>query len=35
MIGTGFVDTHVLVYYLDANAGDRQVHAHAWLERLW
>jgi len=35
MNATSFVDTNVLVYSRDANAGDKQVRALAWLERLW
>ena len=35
MSATSFVDTNVLVYSRDANAGDKQVRAHAWLEQLW
>lgn len=30
-----FVDTNVLVYRLDVEAGVKQVRAHAVLERLW
>mgnify|MGYP001813472367 FL=1 len=35
MSASSFVDTNVLVYSRDANAGEKQVRARAWLERLW
>lgn len=30
-----FVDTNILVYALDAGAGDKQRLAAAWVDRLW
>lgn len=30
-----FVDTNVLVYSLDAGAGEKQSRAAAWMESLW
>ena len=35
MTGTAFVDTNVLVYARDADAGDKQVRAMEWLAMLW
>lgn len=35
MTGTVFVDTNVLVYARDADAGEKQVCAMDWLARLW
>jgi predicted nucleic acid-binding protein len=35
MTGTAFVDTNVLVYARDADAGDKQVRAMEWLAILW
>ena len=35
MRGTAFVDTNVLVYARDVDAGDKQVRAMEWLTELW
>ena len=35
MTGTVFVDTNVLVYARDADAGDKEARAMDWLARLW
>ena len=35
MTGKAFVDTNILVYARDANAGDKQGRAMAWLTELW
>ncbi|MCA0375741.1 MAG: PIN domain-containing protein [Gemmatimonadetes bacterium] len=35
MNATVFVDTNVLVYALDAAAGDRHVQARTWMDALW
>ncbi len=35
MSATIFVDTNVLVYRRDANQGEKQARARAWMERLW
>ncbi len=35
MRGTAFVDTNILVYARDVDAGDKQVRAMEWLAELW
>ena len=35
MRGTAFVDTNLLVYVRDADAGEKQVRAMDWLDHLW
>ncbi len=35
MSAINFVDTNLLVYSRDANAGEKQALARAWLKHLW
>lgn len=35
MTGLVFVDSNVLVYWLDASEPDKQRHAETWLQHLW
>ncbi len=35
MAGPVFVDSNVLVYWLDASEPEKQRHAQTWLQYLW
>lgn len=35
MTGLGFVDSNVLVYWLDVSEPEKQRHAETWLQHLW